>query len=117
MAAINDSNISKINLNYLEELNGVTFGGCEKLPVIIIPKNIKKIDDQEFYDCHAAVVIESSNLETTRDTFMRAENVTVFLGYDGITDKESSWIPYIEALYERSEWEYVNGVPTPKVNA
>ena len=44
---------------------------------------------------------------------MQAETLTIFLNYDGITDKERGWMPYVAGVYERSSWEYVNGIPTP----
>jgi hypothetical protein len=113
MSAINTTHIEKINLNYITELNGVTFGGCDAFDVVVIPMNVEKIDDQEFFDCNFAVVIENPNLITTNDTFMRAENVTVFLDYDVMTEKELSWIPFVKAIYVKSEWTYVDGIPTP----
>jgi hypothetical protein len=111
---IDGSAVTKINLNYVEELSGGTFASCMGLSVIVLSENVKKIGDQEFLYTYASVVIENKDMEVDPDCFLGADNVIVFLGYDGIGEKEELWIPYVSAVYERSEWEYVNGIPTPK---
>jgi hypothetical protein len=111
---IDGSAVTKINLNYVEELSGGTFASCMGLSVIVLSENVKKIGDQEFLYTYASVVIENKDMEVDPDCFLGADNVIVFLGYDGIGEKEELWIPYVSAVYERSEWKYVNGIPTPK---
>jgi len=115
MAMFNTTQIEKVNLNYVEKLGGGTFSGCNNIEVLVLPENVKELGDQEFYDCSVtALVIENPQLITANETFMQAETLSIFLTYDGLGDKERSWMPYVAGVYEQSEWEYVNGVPTLK---
>lgn len=113
MAAFNTSALEKVNLNYIEELDGATFSGCNNIPTIVLPSNIKKLSSQEFFKCEINLVIQNPSLVTNGETFMHAEGVKVFLEYDGFGEKEKSWLPSVAAVYTRDQWTYVNGVPTP----
>jgi hypothetical protein len=72
------------------------FDGCSNLTNIIIPNNVMFVEQNAFKGC------------TNIKTIYNNANIQLDIKYLGISDTTK--------VYEKDEWSYVDGVPTPNKN-
>jgi len=111
-----------ISLTSIEIPSSVTsigswaFDYCSSLTSIEIPNSVTSIGCYAFYDCSSLKsIVIPSNVEIEESVFERCNKLNIF-------SKERKepwywkrgWNPEKRPVYYEGEWEYVNGVPTPK---
>ena len=99
-AFANCKGLTKIELpGTLTNINEGTFKNCEGLTEIIIPDKVISIGDSAFADCE--------NLSTVY-------NASDLVLVSGSKDYGKAGY-YATSVYNKDEWEYIDGVPTPNV--
>ncbi len=81
----------------LETIPTSAFEGCESIEEVIIPSTVKSIGEKAFKGCtNLLTVYNDSNL-----VIVKGETTNGYVGY------------YATNVYNKDEWEYIDGVPTP----
>ena len=121
LVEIVDKNISEFEINNkCRIISNAAFSGCSSLTSIIIPDSVTGIGSVAFSGCSSltSIIIPDSVTSIGYDAFRGCSSLTtiyndsslVFIigdfGYGSIA-------LYATNVYNKGEWSYVNGVPTP----
>ena len=97
----------------------LTFNGCASLTSINIPSTVTTIEYSVFSACRelTSIVIPSSVKTMGRTVFSYCTKLSIYCeAASELNGWDSSWNSSSRPVYYQGQWEYVEGVPTPKEN-
>ncbi|MBE6132932.1 MAG: hypothetical protein E7180_06045 [Erysipelotrichaceae bacterium] len=96
------------------------FVNCVSLKSVTLPKSLKNISHYLFVDCNSLeeIIILGNITEIGSHAFYGCEKLkTIYNTSDIVIEKgseENGYLGYYaENIYNKGEWEYIDGVPTP----
>ena len=113
-----NKNLSTYTINSQTKYIGYgVFRDCARLSSIEIPNSVTSIGEEVFYNCNSLTSIEIPDSVTSigEGAFFSCDSLII---YCEASSKPSGWNSdwnfSSRPVYWAGEWEYVNGVPTPK---
>ena len=93
------------------------FRGCTSIETIELPLSVTHIGVESFshLDNLKYVVIKENISKIDSAAFMGSDNAVIYI--DKLEEKielGDQWKAYTKAVYYKGEWEYIDGVPSPK---
>ena len=118
MIGVIDETVTSFEINNTCEILTGALKRCGNLESIEIPEGVKSIGVREFRECwNLKIIVIPSTVKSIGIVAFGISNIEVIYNNSDIVLDENRDFPYYISdktkVYDKGEWSYVNGVPTP----